>query len=147
MPTKEPRPPPPSSDSASRVMRANRAKATRPERELLANVKRMKLRGFRLNLPGLPGRPDIAFPEVKLAVFVHGCFWHHHSAHLDRMPRANAGYWRAKFARNEARDRRKIRALRVLGWRTLVVWECQVQANPVRCVGRIARRLASNRIV
>lgn len=81
---------------------------------------------FRLHPRGLPGKPDIVLPRRATVVFVHGCFWHgHHCRHGSVRARANAKYWAAKIADNRARDRRQCRALRALGWRVDVVWECE----------------------
>ena len=83
---------------------------------------------YRINLKGLPGTPDIAFPRVKQAVFVHGCFWHVHPECAARSLRglngSNRAFWREKLTRNVLRDRRDIAALEAMGWQVLVVWEC-----------------------
>lgn len=86
-------------------------------------------RGLRyvLNDRRLPGSPDLVFPKWKVAMFVHGCFWHGHDCKLGRSPRSNAAYWGAKIASNRARDARKICALEQLGWKVLVVWQCKLQ--------------------
>lgn len=85
--------------------------------------------GYRYSLHSktLPGRPDLSFPSRKVAIFVHGCFWHaHNCTHGRRRPGSNVEYWNRKCIDNRLRDRRKSRQLRNLGWRTLTVWECQV---------------------
>jgi DNA mismatch endonuclease, patch repair protein len=120
----------------SAVMRAVRSKDTSPE---LA-VRRM-LRpfapGYRLHRKDAPGCPDVAYVGRKLAIFVHGCFWHGHDcARGARTPKANADYWLAKIARNRARDAAGLAALREAGWRSLVVWECELKAPD-----EVARRL------
>jgi DNA mismatch endonuclease (patch repair protein) len=108
-------------------MRAVRAKDTGPElavRKLLHEI----ARGYRLHRADLPGKPDIVYGPRKLAIFVHGCFWHGHDcARGNRPPHANAEYWRAKIARNRARDARHLEALAALGWRTLVIYECALK--------------------
>lgn len=81
---------------------------------------------FRLHRADLPGKPDIVFPRHRIAVFVHGCFWHrHHGCKRARMPQTNQAYWRQKFRRNTERDRRVIAELASIGWRALVIWECE----------------------
>lgn len=95
--------------------------ATGPELALRRELHRRGLR-FRVNHPGLPGRPDIAFTRAKVAVFVDGCFWHACPQH-GTMPRHNRDWWRAKLDRNVARDRRKDAALGELGWSVLHIWE------------------------
>jgi DNA mismatch endonuclease (patch repair protein) len=86
---------------------------------------------YRLHRRDLPGAPDIVLPGRKLAVFVHGCFWHGHDcARGARVPKSNRDYWVAKVARNRARDARTQTELAALGWRVEVVWECQLKDWP-----------------
>ena len=83
--------------------------------------------GYRLHRKDVPGNPDIAFLGAKKAIFVHGCFWHGHDCRRGaRLPKTNADYWRAKIGRNRARDARHLDELAALGWRALVVWECEL---------------------
>ncbi|MCC6914904.1 MAG: DNA mismatch endonuclease Vsr [Rhodospirillaceae bacterium] len=83
---------------------------------------------FRLHSRHLPGSPDLVFPRLRSAVFVHGCFWHRHKGcRRASVPASRRDYWMAKFDRNVARDRKAIRDLRKMGWRVLVVWECQTK--------------------
>lgn len=83
---------------------------------------------YRLHRADVPGRPDIAFIGRRKAVFVHGCFWHGHDcARGAREPKANADYWRAKIARNRARDADARDRLTAIGWRATVVWECELR--------------------
>jgi DNA mismatch endonuclease (patch repair protein) len=111
----------------SAVMRAVKSRDTAPERAVRA-VLRTIAPGYRLHRADLPGKPDIAYGRRKLAIFVHGCFWHGHGcARGARMPKTNADYWRAKIARNKARDERTLAALDAMGWRALVVYECELK--------------------
>lgn len=83
--------------------------------------------GFRMryNAPYLPGKPDIAIHALKIAIFVHGCFWHGHGCKRGtRVPKTNTEYWTAKIARNRARDRRNAATLRRAGWTVVTLWEC-----------------------
>ncbi|HMN70722.1 MAG TPA: very short patch repair endonuclease [Rhodoblastus sp.] len=83
--------------------------------------------GYRLHRKDIPGRPDIAYVGARKAIFVNGCFWHGHDCRRGaRMPKTNVDYWRAKIARNVARDARAQAELAALGWRALVVWECEL---------------------
>lgn len=83
---------------------------------------------YRLHRKDLPGNPDIVMPGRKLALFVHGCFWHGHDcARGSRVPKQNRDYWVAKVARNVARDARTAQSLTVLGWRVETVWECELR--------------------
>lgn len=111
-----------------------RNKDTKPERA----VRRLLWsRGFRyrLHVRTIPGRPDIVFHRARKAVFVHGCFWHQHPR-CGRMPKSRLKFWRPKLRANRVRDLRNQRALRALGWRYLVIWECEL-----RSVVSIERRL------
>jgi DNA mismatch endonuclease (patch repair protein) len=84
--------------------------------------------GYRLHRKDLPGSPDIVMAGRRLAIFVHGCFWHGHDCRRGaRAPKANAGYWSAKIARNKERDTRVQAELAALGWRPVVVWECELK--------------------
>lgn len=119
--------PPASSAGVRSVMQGNRRSNTRPEmavrRVLYANGFR-----YRLHAKDLPGKPDIVFRSRKVAIFVHGCFWHQHQdprCPLRKKPKSNTSYWNAKLERNVERDIETRRALDSMGWRVLVVWECQ----------------------
>jgi DNA mismatch endonuclease (patch repair protein) len=111
----------------SAVMRAVKSRDTSPELAVRAML-RAFAPGYRLHRKDVPGNPDIAYVGRKQAIFVHGCFWHGHDcARGARMPKANADYWRAKIARNRARDAAHRARLDGLGWRALTVWECEVK--------------------
>jgi DNA mismatch endonuclease (patch repair protein) len=111
----------------SAVMRAVKSRDTGPERAVRAILRRIAP-GYRLNRADLPGKPDIVYARHKLAIFVHGCFWHGHDcARGARMPKANADYWRAKIARNRARDTRTLAEFETMGWRALVIYECELK--------------------
>ena len=115
------------SPERSAVMRAVKSKDTGPERAV-RRLLREFAPGYRLHRADLPGKPDIVYGKRKLAIFVHGCFWHGHDcARGARAPKANAEYWRGKIDRNRARDERNVEALKALGWRTLVVYECALK--------------------
>ncbi|MBE7219196.1 MAG: DNA mismatch endonuclease Vsr [Caulobacteraceae bacterium] len=109
------------------MMARVRGKDTGPERAVRRLLTRMGLR-YRLQRRDLPGSPDIVMPGRRVALFVHGCFWHGHDCRRGaRQPKQNADYWRAKIARNVARDAGATDRLRALGWRPLVVWECELR--------------------
>jgi len=83
---------------------------------------------YRLHVRTLPGCPDIVLPRWKCAVLVHGCFWHrHHGCHLAYTPKSRKAFWTKKFEANVYRDKKALTKLRHLGWRVLVVWECELQ--------------------
>lgn len=109
----------------SRMMSAIRGRDTAPERAVRRYLHGAGLR-FRLDGAGLPGRPDIVLPRHRVAVFVHGCFWHRHrGCRFTTTPSTNADFWKAKFARNVARDSANEAKLRALGWMPLVIWACE----------------------
>ena len=111
----------------SALMKRVRQRGTAPELKVRRLFTRLGAR-YRLNVPGLPGRPDIANRARRKAVFVHGCFWHHHSqCGRGRIPADNRAFWSEKLNKNVERDRRKISALHELGFDVLVVWECELK--------------------
>jgi DNA mismatch endonuclease (patch repair protein) len=96
--------------------------------------------GYRLHRKDVPGRPDIAYVGAKAAIFAHGCFWHgHECARGARAPKTNSDYWREKIARNRARDARALAELAALGWRALVVWECEIRTGDEDALARRLR--------
>jgi DNA mismatch endonuclease (patch repair protein) len=108
-------------------MRGNRKTGTRPEMVVRRLLHAMGYR-YRLHAKDLPGRPDVVFRKRRLAIQVHGCFWHQHedpACPLRSKPRSNSGYWDAKLARNVARDREAQARLTAMGWRVEMVWECE----------------------
>jgi DNA mismatch endonuclease, patch repair protein len=82
---------------------------------------------YRLHVPSLPGKPDIAFSRKRKLIFVHGCFWHGHDCHLGRRPLSNTSFWADKTVANQARDARNIEALQRAGWAIMVVWQCELR--------------------
>ena len=111
----------------SELMAGIRGRDTAPELAIRRIAHRMGLR-FRLHRRDLPGRPDIVFPKFRSAVFVHGCFWHQHGGcRFAHIPKSRVTYWTQKFSRNVARDRSNEEALRALGWRVIVIWECEAR--------------------
>ena len=111
----------------SEIMSRVKGRDTRPEMRLRRALHAAGLR-YRLQATELPGRPDIVFRRAKLAIFVHGCFWHGHDCPRGaRTPKANRDYWLAKIARNMARDAAAVAALATAGWRVETVWECELR--------------------
>jgi DNA mismatch endonuclease (patch repair protein) len=108
-------------------MRRVKGKDTSPELKVRKALTRLGAR-YRLHRKDLPGSPDVVLPGRKLAIFVHGCFWHGHDcARGSRVPKANRAYWTAKVARNVARDGRSQQALAEGGWRVETIWECELK--------------------
>ena len=111
----------------SEMMARIRGRDTAPELAVRRIAHRMGLR-FRLHRKNLPGRPDLVFPKHRLAVFVHGCFWHRHEGcRYASTPKSRAAFWAEKFAANVERDARQETALKTLGWRVLVIWQCETK--------------------
>jgi len=114
-------------EARSELMGRIRSTGTSPELRAEEAARRLRRRPATHDR-SLPGRPDMAFPRSKAAVFVHGCFWHQHrGCQKARTPKSNKAFWAAKFAANRARDRRAARGLRAMGWRVLTVWECETK--------------------
>lgn len=114
----------------SAVMRKVPGKNSSAELRVRRLLRRMGV-GYRLHRRDLPGSPDVTMAGRKLALFVHGCFWHGHDCRRGaRAPKANAAYWSAKIARNRVRDQAAAQALAALGWRTLTLWECELSDEP-----------------
>jgi DNA mismatch endonuclease (patch repair protein) len=111
----------------SRMMAGIGRADTAPEMAIRRYLHACGLR-FRLHARGLPGRPDIVFPGARIALFVHGCFWHRHpGCRFATTPSTNASFWVSKFAANVARDAEKSNRLQELGWTPLVIWECETR--------------------
>jgi len=108
------------------------------EVRLVTLLKQQHVRGWQLHPAGILGNPDLLIPKIKLAVFVDGCFWHG-CPKCGHIPKTNKAYWRAKIARNCARDTRHTRQLRRLGFSVVRIWECDLRARPAFCVRRIER--------
>ena len=111
----------------SAVMRQVKGRDTSPEMKVRKALTTLGAR-YRLHRKDLPGSPDIVMPGRKLAIFVHGCFWHGHDcARGARVPKQNRDYWVAKVGRNVARDARNTEALTAAGWRVETIWECDLK--------------------
>jgi DNA mismatch endonuclease Vsr len=123
-------------------MRANRAKGTSPELLLRRLLRAASHPGYRLHWKKAPGRPDIAYPGRKVAIFVNGCYWHRCPRCHPPMPKAHADFWEAKFIANEARDARQVDELRAAGWDVVTVWECELKREPGRVVSRVIESLS-----
>jgi DNA mismatch endonuclease, patch repair protein len=149
------RPPAPGGDVVSpevrsRIMKSVGQRNTRAEREVGVILRGIGV-SYRLSNRDLPGSPDFANRRRRWAVFVNGCFWHGHkncpktkSGREPRVPEGNRGYWREKLTQNRVRDARKCRDLRRLGFRVVLVWECQLR-DPCRVEERLTRLLQTRR--
>lgn len=125
-----------SAERRSENMRRIRSKGMQPELLVRSLLHRMGYR-YSLHNTRLPGRPDLVFGPRRKAIFVHGCFWHQHSECREgRLPHSRKDYWYPKLTRNVERDRQSQATIRALGWKSLVVWECELK-NLDRAVRRI----------
>lgn len=132
-----------SKEKRAAMMRAVRRKDTGPEMLLRRALHRAGFR-FRLHYRNLPGTPDIVLPSRRTVIFVHGCFWHrHHGCSRTTTPATRTEFWTTKFRGNIRRDRRVQKALKKLGWRVIVVWECEVRTLRAArlLVARFSRKL------
>jgi DNA mismatch endonuclease (patch repair protein) len=125
----------------SEQMRLIRSKDTKPELAVRRALFALGFR-YRLHYKKLPGRPDLAFPGKKKAIFIHGCFWHRHpGCGKSRTPKSHLDYWIPKFESNVLRDERNQKELLEAGWKFLVVWECELH-NLDETIKKISRFLA-----
>lgn len=111
----------------SEVMSKVTAKDTRPEVKVR---KFLFSKGFRYrkNDKRFPGKPDIILPKYKTAIFVHGCFWHHHdNCRAAALPQTNCEFWKDKMETNVKRDRKNQKDLKELGWKIIIIWQCQIK--------------------
>jgi DNA mismatch endonuclease (patch repair protein) len=116
-------------EKRSEIMRAIRAYNTKPEVLVRRIIHRMGFR-FRLHRNDLPGRPDIVLPKHRKIIQVHGCFWHgHRTCKLAHNPKSNQEYWGPKLARTIQRDAKNHRELKRLGWKVLILWECETRVS------------------
>jgi DNA mismatch endonuclease (patch repair protein) len=131
-------------ESTRRRMRSIKGKDTKPERTLRAQLHAMGFR-FRKNVKGLPGTPDIAIKRRKIAIFVHGCFWHQHDeCQQGRVPGTRQEYWLPKLARTVQKDTETLRLYDEMGWAVCVVWECHLTADFESEVSRVAKLLSNH---
>lgn len=126
-------------DKRSEIMRRVRSDATRPEKIVRGIMRRLGV-GYRCCAPNLPGKPDLVVVGQRKAILVHGCFWHGHRCEAGKLPKTNRSYWRSKQSKNAIRDSRNARALRLKGWKLMVIWECQISAGK-RLQARVSRFL------
>jgi DNA mismatch endonuclease, patch repair protein len=113
------------SPKRSALMARVRTKHTKPEMAVRQAAHALGYR-FRLHCRNMPGSPDLVFPSRKMAIFVHGCFWHRHvGCRRTTTPKTRAAFWQTKFDANVVRDARNIDALQSVGWKVLIVWECE----------------------
>lgn len=128
-------------EATSQRLSRIRQRDTEPEQAVRAILRTEGLR-YRICNRDLPGSPDVANRTRRWAIFVHGCYWHHHrGCGRATVPKRNSAFWQEKFATNRRRDARVLRQLRSMGYRTLVIWECEVKANSQAIAKRVRELL------
>ena len=140
------RAPIPVNESTSEIMSSIKDRNTKPELILRKPLWNNGVKGYRLHWKKLPGKPDIAFPGKKLAIFVNGCFWHRCPYCNPPVPKSNTDFWTTKFQKNIERDQRKISQLKVAGWTSMIIWECQLKSNCKEYMEKIKMKIRSNRV-
>lgn len=113
-------------EERSRNMSLIRSSDTKPEEYVRRYLFSMGFR-YRKNDKRLPGKPDIVLPKYKTVIFVNGCFWHMHGCSRSRLPKSNLSYWEPKLMRNIERDKQNYYDLERLGWKVIIVWECELK--------------------
>jgi DNA mismatch endonuclease (patch repair protein) len=131
-------------EKRSVLMGRIRGRDTEPEKKIRQLLHSLGYR-FRTHAADLPGHPDIVFRSRRIAIFVHGCFWHRHDCGLAYMPKTRREFWQLKFDRNVERDVEVQEQLRRKGWRVIVVWECQLK-HPSRLASLLMRLLGPTRM-
>ena len=116
-----------SKQKRSNVMSKIRSKDTKPEKILRSSLFKEGF-GFRIHRKDLPGKPDIVLSKYNTIIFVHGCFWHYHKDCKEgRIPDTNSKFWKEKLYKNIERDKKHQEACEKLGWKVLVIWECEIE--------------------
>ena len=129
-----------SKEKRSWIMSRVKGRDTKPEILVRSFVHRMGFR-FRVQRRDLPGNPDIVLPRHGKVILVHGCFWHGHKrCPRSKRPTTNKGFWNKKLDRNIERDKQFRRMLRSMGWKVLVVWQCETR-KPEKLLGKLERFL------
>ena len=139
------RAPVPKDERTSALMSRIRGKNTGPEMALRSALRSAGITGYRLHYKKAPGRPDIAFVNRKIAIFVHGCFWHGCPYCRPARPKSNNSFWSEKLDRNIARDKQKLRELKKAGWHAITIRECRLREAPAIQLRRIEKLLRSDR--
>ncbi len=127
-------------DKRSWIMSRVKGCDTKPEKLVRSLVHRMGFR-FRIHRRDLPGNPDIVLPRHGKIIFVHGCFWHgHKGCQRSKRPKTNTSFWNKKLDENIIRDKRFQKKLRRMGWKVLVVWQCETR-KPEQLLRKLKRFL------
>lgn len=133
----------PTTAARSQLMSRVRSKDTRPELRVRRALWTEGFR-YRLHVGDLPGRPDMVASKYRIAVFVHGCFWHQHGCKKSKRPTSNREFWNAKLDANISRDARDRTRLEAQGWTVATIWECKIESDTESLL-ILLRRLRSKR--
>jgi DNA mismatch endonuclease (patch repair protein) len=140
-----PKPDHASSEAIRKTMQSNKGKDTRPELLVRKMLREAGFSGYRLHWKKAPGKPDIAYPGRKIAIFVNGCFWHRHpNCHYAYTPKSNQYFWLNKFEDTVERDQNNYRLLEEDGWSVFVVWECELKVTARQTMDKIVQLLRSS---
>lgn len=131
-----------SSERRSEIMSHIRSQNTSIEILVRQQLFALGLR-YRINYKPLPGKPDIVFTKKKVAIFIHGCFWHGHDARCrySHISKSRTEYWSEKIARTKMRDKQHLADLEANGWHVLVIWECEIRQNLSLAIEKITKYL------
>ncbi|MCK9268580.1 MAG: very short patch repair endonuclease [Alkaliphilus sp.] len=133
-----------SREQRSRNMSRIRSKNTRPEIDVR---KYLFSRGYRYRVNyNITGKPDIVFPKKKIAIFIHGCFWHLHGCKYSTMPKTNKQFWENKLNRNKIRDKIVESRLDDEGWKIYTVWECELKEEREICLKKLENYIKNKNI-
>jgi DNA mismatch endonuclease (patch repair protein) len=138
------RAPIPQKESISKLMSANKGKNTKPEIAFRKALWNRGITGYRLHWKKVPGRPDIAFPGKRVAIFINGCFWHRCPYCQPPTPKSHSEFWKDKFSKNILRDNKKIDLLIRDEWKVLIVWECQIKNKITKIINETIKLLEKN---
>ena len=134
-----------SKSKRSEIMSHVRNLKTLAENKVAHLLKELKVK-YQRNVRSLPGEPDFLVTSAKTVVFVHGCFWHHHSnCNRAKLPKSNRSFWKRKIEGNRKRDERIARLLRKEGWHVITVWQCALR-NPEHVLRRLRRMVVDKEL-
>ena len=127
-------------DDRKRTMKAVKSKGTKLEKRLTATLAGMGISGWKKNVKSITGKPDVAFLDQKIAIFVDGCFWHGCKIHY-KPPSTRSKFWSEKIVQNKKRDKKVSRELKQAGWKVVRCWEHEVVKYPEKIIGKIENAL------
>ena len=131
------RAPIPNKESTSRAMSANKGKSTKPEIAFRKLLFEKGYRGYRVNYQKLPGTPDIVYLKHRIAIFINGCYWHRCPYCNLASPKTHEEFWKDKFLKNIERDRKNYDVLISMGWKVMIIWECEIKNDIINCLDRV----------